>query len=158
MDRSSKMGFNLPSGADPFTPAPLTENWEKMDDQAKLVISYGKTGIWRWYKYADNTFEMYGKRSDPEVTCTIAMVQRWRSSLLAQSFPIAVQSIEYINLDARSIGNIGSGNIHIEIDAMMESYTNNSFAFIYATDQNEEQYTSSNKWPKECYIEVKGIW
>lgn len=158
MDKSTKMGFSLPSGADPFTPGPFTENWEKLDKQPKLVLSSGKTGMWRWYRYADNTFEMYGKRSDPTINCTIAMVQRWRSSLLTQSLPIAIQTIEYCNMQARNIGEIASGNIHIETQAMMESYTNNAMLFIYATDQNEGQYTASNKWPKECYIEVKGTW
>lgn len=158
MDSTSKMGFNLPGGADGFSPDPLSENWRKLDEQPKLVVDCGTTGIWRWYKYADGTFEMRGKRSDPEVTCTIAMVQRWRSSVLTQSFPVAIQSIEYISLDARSVGSVEEGNIHIEIDAMMESYTNSSFTFLYATDQDEGQYSSSNKWPKECYFEVKGTW
>lgn len=158
MESSAKMGFNLPGGADGLYPSPLSDNWRKLDEQPRLVVDSGTTGIWRWYKYADNTCELYGKRSDPTVTCTIAMVQRYRSSVLTQAFPVAIQSIEYINLDARSVGSVEAGNIHIEIDAMMEAYTNSSFTFLYATDQNEGQYTSSNKWPKECYFEVKGTW
>lgn len=158
MDSTSKMGFNLPGGADGFSPTPLADNWKKLDGQPLLVKDSGKTGIWRWYKFADGTYKMYGKRSDPEVTCTIAMVQRWRSSVLTQSLPIAIQTIEYVNMQARNVGEVAAGNIHIETQAMMDKYTNNSMQFIYATDQNEGQYTSSNKWPKECYIEVRGTW
>lgn len=157
MQTTTKMGFKLPELGDEPNPDGYNDNWTMMDDQ-RLLVDSGKTDMWRWYKYSDNTFEMHGKRSDPTVTCTIAMVQRWRSGVLSQALPIAIQSIEYLNMQARSLGTVSAGNIHIEVQAMMDSYTTSSMSFIYATDQNEGAYSPGNKWPKECYIEVRGTW
>lgn len=157
MESSELMGFNLPSGSDGFTPVPLSDNWRKLDG-IPLPCECGKTGIWTWKRYSDGTYEMWGNRSDPAVTCTIAMAQRWRSGELTQSLPISIRTIDFMVPHAVNNGSLTLGTIHVETQAMITAYDTGSIRFFYATDQDEQPYSGSNKWPKTCYFLLKGTW
>ena len=171
-DTTPKLGLVKPTEDEYFDiVGDFNANWDTIDGLTHIMES-GKasssfyspntaasptgTATWRYKKFSDGTFEMFGSFTVNNATCgTAAADGSYRASNIKIKYPsIGQDEILYRNQTVRDGTDADDGSVYntvVDVSTVADSLTYSSIRLFSTVKETKAR-------AKNIYIEVKGLW
>lgn len=108
---TTNLGLTTIMQSDPVSPDPINSNFEKVDALGRCyVTAAGSSGIWRYRRWSDGTYECWGTYHEQ----TITLEEDTKTMKFSANYPITFSSKPCLFVSTRQAGNSSAHTAYVE--------------------------------------------